>query len=126
MPRPTPGRERDADRLVDPAELLDRDAEAGEVAVVAHAAELLRHDEAEQAEVAHLGHEVGREVVLPVPLGDVRLDLRLGELADDLAEVLVLLAQLEHRCRSLRRWVPRITRLRGVTAVLDVDVNVKQ
>ena len=74
------GRQGDADRLVDPAELLDRDAEAGERAAVGgleRAAELLGHDEAEQAEVAHRRHEVGREVVLAVPLGDVRLD-RLG------------------------------------------------
>ena len=62
MPRPDAGRQGDADRLVDPAELLDRDAEAGEVAALAGAAVLLRHDEAEQPEVAHLGHEVGREV----------------------------------------------------------------
>ena len=71
-----------------------------------HAAELLRHDEAEQPEVAHLGHQVGREVVVPVPLRDVRRDLGLGELAHDRAEVLVLLAQLEHRCCP--SWSPRI------------------
>ena len=97
MPRPTP-----ADSVM-PMDWSTRPSssmathERGEVAVVAHAAELLGHDEAEQAQVAHLRHQVAREVVVLVPLGDVRLDLGLGELPDDLAEVLVLLAQLEHR-----------------------------
>ena len=64
------GRERDADRLVDPAELLDGDAQAGERAalgVLEGAAVLLGDDEAEQPEVAHPRDEVGREVVLAVP-----------------------------------------------------------
>ena len=103
-----PGRQRDADRLVDPAELLDRDAQAGERAAVGgleRPAELLGHDQAEQAEVAHRRHEVGGEVVLAVPLGDVRLDRLGGELADHLAEVLVVLAQLVHR-RSFAQAVP--------------------
>ena len=91
-------RQRDADRLVDAAELLDGDAEAREVAGLARAAVLLRHDEAEQPEVAHLRHEVGREVGGGVPLGDVGRDLLLGEVADDHPEVLVVLAELEHRC----------------------------
>ncbi len=88
----------DPDGLVDPAELLDGHAEAGEVAlsVVGAAAVLLRHDETEEAELAHLGDQVGREVALRVPLRDVGCDLLLGEVPDDLAEVLVLLAQLEH------------------------------
>ena len=73
------------------------------------AAELLGHDEAEQPEVAHLGHEVGREVVVAVPLRDVRRDLALGELADDRAEVLVVLAELEHVGGSFVRW-PRSRR----------------
>ncbi len=87
-------REGDADRLVDPAELLDRDDEAHEVGV--RPAVLLRRGEAEEAEVAHLRHELGGEVRVAVPLLDVRGDLALGEVADDHAEVLVLLAQLEH------------------------------
>ena len=85
----------DADGLVDATELLDRDDEGHEVGV--GAAVLLRHDQAEESEVTHLGDEVGREVAVAVPLRDVRRDLRLGELAHDRAEVLVLLAQLEHR-----------------------------
>ena len=66
------GREGDADRLVDPAELLDRDAQAREgaaVGVLERAAELLGHDEAEQPELAHARHEVGREVVRHGPTG---------------------------------------------------------
>ena len=102
---PSPGGERDADGLVDAAELLDGDAEAREVAGVARAAELLRDDEAEQAEVTHLGHQVGREEGGGVPLGDVGRDLLLGEVADDHPEVLVVLAELEHRCSPEGWWV---------------------
>ena len=46
-------------------------------------------------ELAHLVHDVDREVVVAVPLRGVRRDLGLGELADDLAEGLVLSGQLE-------------------------------
>ena len=99
-----PGAERDADGLVDAAELLDRDDERHEVAV--GAAVLLRNDETEEAEVAHLRDEVGREVAVAVPLRDVRRDLRLGELAHDRAEVLVLLAQVEHRCGPFSSQIP--------------------
>ena len=93
MPRPTAAFERDADRLVDAAELLDRDAQAGEVAV--GAAELLGRGQPEQPEIAHLLDQVDREVVVLVPLRDVRSDLRLGELADAAAEGLVLAGQGE-------------------------------
>ncbi len=45
-----------------------------------------------------------RKPVLAVPLGGVRCDLLLGELADDLPEVLVVLAEFEgrHRFAPLR------------------------
>ena len=91
------GLERDPHRLVDPADLLDRDAEAGEVAVLAGAAVLLGRGEAEQPERAHLAHHVDREVVVAVPLRRVRRDLGLGEVADGTAELLVLAGQLEGR-----------------------------
>ena len=95
--QPHRGLEGDADRLVDAAELLDRHAQAGEVAVVAHAAVLLGRGEPEQPEVAHLVHEVDREVVVLVPLRDVRRDLLAGEVAHAGAEGLVLGAELERR-----------------------------
>ena len=110
------GAQGDADALVDPAELLDGHAEAGEgVLVQPGAAVLLRGHQAEQPEVAHLRHELHREVVVAVPLLDVRADLVLGELPDGGAEVLVLLAQLElavvlaggRRPGIARRWTPR-------------------
>ena len=84
MPRPTAGLEGDAHRLVDPADLLDRQAEAGEVAVLAEAgaAVLLRRGQPEQPELAHLLHDVDREVVVAVPLRGVRRDGGLGEVAD--------------------------------------------
>ena len=84
------GLEGDADRLVDPTELLDRHAEAGEVAVLAGTAVLLGRGEAEQAQLTHLVDDVHGEVVLAVPLGDVRGDGLLGEVADHAAEGLVL------------------------------------
>ena len=93
IPRPTAGLEGDADRLVDPAELLDGDAQAGEVAV--GAAVLLGRGEPEEAEVAHLVDDVDREVVVAVPLRGVRRDLLLREVAHRAAELLVVLGQLE-------------------------------
>ena len=92
------GLERDAHRLVDATDLLDGDAQRGEAAVLAGhpgAAELLRSGEAHQAERAHLLHDVGREVVVAVPLRGVRGDLGLGEVADAATELLVLGGQLE-------------------------------
>ncbi len=59
------------------------------------AAVLLRGGQPEQAELTESRHDLDREVVLAVPAGGVRGDLRLGELADDLAERLVLVGQLE-------------------------------
>ena len=95
--------EGDAHRLVDPADLLDRDAQAGEVAVLARAAVLLGRGEPEQPELAHLLHDVDREVVVAVPLRGVRRDLGLGELADALPELLVLAGQLEAVVLMARR-----------------------
>ena len=86
---PDPGFEGDADGLIDPAEFLDRDAQHGEVAAAdlgagalgaAGAAELLRHHQAEQAELTEFGDELSGEVRVLVPLGDPGLDLGLGEL----------------------------------------------
>ena len=90
MPEADAGLEGDAHRLVDAADLLDRHAQAGEVAVLAGAAVLLGSGEPEQAELAHLLHDVDREVVVAVPLRGVRRDLGLGEVADAAAELLVL------------------------------------
>ena len=87
--------EGDAQGLVDPADLLDRDAQAGEVAVLAGAAVLLRRGQTHQPEAAHLLDDVGREVVVLVPLRCVGGDLRLRELADAATELLVLAGQLE-------------------------------
>ncbi len=98
---PDGGLQRDAQGLVDPPDLLDRDAQAGETALPA--AVLLGGGHAEQAELAHLVHDLDGEVVLAVPLRGVRRDLGLGELADDLAERLVLGRQFEGHRPGLRR-----------------------
>ena len=91
-PRPDARLERDGHRVVDPGQLLDRDAEHREVA--AAAAVLLGERDAEQPEVAHAAHDVDREVVVAVPRLGVRRDLALGEVADDLAERVVLFGEL--------------------------------
>ena len=91
--------ERDAHRLVDATDLLDRHTQAGEVAVLARTPELFRRGEAEQPELAHLLHGVDGEVVVLVPLRGVRRDLGLRELAHALPERLVLSSQLE-RCHG--------------------------
>ena len=86
------GRERDAHRLVDPTELLDRDAQRGEVTV--GTAVLLGEHDPEQAELAHLADDVDGEVVIDVPLCRVRRDLAFGELTHHGSEHLVLVGQL--------------------------------
>ena len=108
MPRPTPAeRVMPIDWSTRPSSsiAMHRLVNAPPSECLERPAELLGHDEAEQAEVAHRRHEVGGEVVLAVPLGDVRLDRVGRELADHLAEVLVVLAQLVHG-RSFAQAVP--------------------
>ena len=85
--------QRDAHRLVDAPDLLDGDAQAGEVPTAA--ADALGEGKAEQPEVPHLPDHVLGEVVVPVPRGGMRGDLGLGELADHLTERLVLRRELE-------------------------------
>ncbi len=71
-------------------ELLDR--EAVREVVGAAAAVLLRERQAEQPEPAHREHRLDREAVVAVPVGGVRRDLGLGELAHDVAELHLLRA----------------------------------
>ena len=70
------------------------------------AAVLLGERDAEQPELAHGPHDVDREVVVAVPRLGVRARSRLGEVADDLAQRLVLLGELDvHGCDGLPgRW----------------------
>ena len=56
--------------------------------------------EPHQPELAHLLHDVDREVVVAVPLRGVRRDLLLGEVADGTTELLVLGRQLEAHGRD--------------------------
>ena len=89
----------DGDRLVDPCQLLDRDADAGEVA--ATPADGLGERDAEQAELAHLTHDLDRELVGAIPLRAVRLDLGGGEVAHEGAQRRVVVAQLRVRHRAV-------------------------
>ena len=86
------GFERDRDRLVDPRQLLDGDAQAGEVAPAA--ADRLGERDAEQAQLPHRQHRVDRERVGAIPLLGVRLDLGSGEVTHQRAQRVVLAAQL--------------------------------
>ena len=67
--------------------------------VAAHAAELLRERQAEQAHLAHLPDDLVRERVLLVVLGDDRRDHLAGELARRSAR--------SASCSSLSIGVPR-------------------
>ena len=101
MPRPTPAsRVMPIDWSTRPSSSI---ATHSEVKSPPRAAVLLGHDQAEQPQVAHLADQLDREVVVAVPLRDVRRDLGLGELPDHLAEQLVILGQLEHDSSSRRR-----------------------
>ena len=84
----------------------------GEVA--AAAADRLGERDAEQSEVAHLAHGVERELVGPVPLLGVRLDLGGGELANDRAQRLVVLAELR-RCTGHPAQMPSSSPVAGPT-----------
>ena len=95
---PDTRRQGDPHRLVDTAELLDGDAQRREVATTT--APLFGEHDAEQAEVAHRLHDVDREMTRPVPLGGMRGDVLLGELAHRRPQQFVIVAQLPvHRRR---------------------------
>ena len=82
------GLERDPDRLVDAAELLDRDAERDEVTLTP--AVRLGGGQAEQAQLTHLVNHVDGEVMVAVPLRGMGRDLLLGEVTDDSTQLFVL------------------------------------
>src|SRR5207244_5367997 len=82
--------------------------------------------DAEQAERGELRHQLDREVLIVIPLADVRTDFGLREFADAAPQQLLLLAQPEvheqfrisRRCRRAGR-APRSTRThRLVTATV--------
>ena len=66
----------------------------------AEAAEALGHVQVHQAELVRLRDHVGRVRLVLVVLGRLRPDLLLGEVARELAEVLLLLAQGERDARA--------------------------
>ena len=92
-----PGLQRDRDRGIHPGQFLQGQAE-GEV-VAAHAAVLLGERQPEQAELAHLGHDVVRELAAFVVAADDRRDDVAGELGDGVPQVLLLRRELvtDHR-----------------------------
>ena len=90
---------RHADPRVGARELLE-DEDVGEE-VGARPAVLLRHADAHQAELGELAEELLREVVLAVPLGRVRLDLGLRELARERLDLPLVGGQLEVHLRVI-------------------------
>ena len=106
--------QRDGHRLVDPGELLDGDAQGGQVGAAAPV--LLGEGDAEQAQVAHLAHGVDGERVVAVPRLGVRCDLALGEVANDLAERLLLRGELHVH-------PPEVTRRRSERASRGLDAG---
>ncbi len=87
-----PGLQRDRDRGIDPGQFLQGQAEREVVA--AHAAVLLGERQAEQAELAHPGHDVVGELAALVVAADDRRDHVAGELGDGVPQVLLLRREL--------------------------------
>ena len=85
--------DRHPDARVGARELLEHEDVREEVR--ARAAVLLRHADAHQPELGQLAEELLREAVLAIPLGRVRLDLRLGEVARERLDLPLLGAELE-------------------------------
>ena len=62
----------------------------------------LRHADAHQADRGELREDFRRKTVLAIPLCSVRRDLRVGELAGEPLDLLLLRGQLEiHGCASI-------------------------
>ena len=96
-PEPDARLEGDRHRRVDPRELLDRDAQRGEVG--AGPAVLRRERQPEQPEPPIESHGVDGERVLPVPSLRLWRDLPLREVAHDLAKCFVFLGEIEIQSR---------------------------
>ncbi len=92
--KPDAGRQGDAQALAHLPDLLDRDAQGGEVA--AAATPLGLEDQPEQAEVGHLRHRVEGQHAGGFPRVDVGGELPSGEVAHDRAERIVFIAEVEH------------------------------
>ena len=89
-------RDRHADTGIRARELLEHENVGEEVR--ARSAVLLGHADAQKPELGELRDQLVREAVLAVPVGGIRRDLRLGELARERANRLLVGAQLEvHR-----------------------------
>ena len=97
-PEPDRGLQGDGERLVDPGDLLDGDAQRGQVA--ATPAVLLGEGQTEQPQRAHLLHGVDREGVVPVPRLGVRRDLGIGEVPHQRTQRLLLGRGVEERHRG--------------------------
>ncbi len=93
------GGDGDRDRGIDPRQLLDGDR-VGE-GVGARAPVLLRNGHPHQPELGELGDEVIRKTVLAIELRGDWGNSRLGEVADRVADELLLLGQVEVQAASL-------------------------
>ena len=89
---PDGGLESDPERLVDLADLLDGDAQAGEVSC---AAVLLGTAEPKEAEIAHQLDRFERRLVSSVPALDMGCEIARSEVSNRSPEVVVLFAERE-------------------------------
>jgi len=89
---PDGGFESDPERLVDPADLLDGDTQAGEVS---RAAVLFGTAKPKQAEIAHELDRLERYLMSSIPVRDVGCEIARGEVSNRGPEVVVLLAKGE-------------------------------
>ena len=89
-------RDRHADTGIRARELLEHENVGEEVR--ARSAVLLGHADAQKPQLGELRDQLVREAVLAVPVGGIRRDLRLGELARERSDRLLVGTQLEvHR-----------------------------
>ena len=91
-------RDGDADACVCARELLEHEDVRQEVG--AGATVLLRHADAEQAQLRELVEQLAREAVGAIPLGRVWLDLGGGDLARDRLDLALLRRELEVHARQ--------------------------
>ena len=84
--------EGDRERLVDPAERFDREAQREVVAALA--AEFLGERQAEQAELPHLRDDIERKGLGAVGFVRTRRDDLVGEFADEVGELLLVVGEV--------------------------------
>ena len=105
-------RQRDAGRAAGARDLLDRDRVGQRVE--AGAAVLLGERQPEEAQLGHLLHDVGGELLALVEVARTRRDHLVGEFARHLAHLVVFVVQQQHRRSAPFRSRGGARRARGL------------